>query len=428
MIRQTLFFYILLIALITASPDCRANKYTRVSDSLKLVEFYYSTGGDDWEMNDGWLDGPVNYWVGIGLDSILSGEDTVYIVNSIYQPNNNLYGELPDLDFPDLEYLYIATGNLSGGLPEISSKKMKVIRIYWNDLGGSIPEYDLPELEVAHFRALKLSGPCPIFNSKKLIDIDLMNNNFSSQIPALDYPELKNLYLNENSFSGVVPEMNLPKLETLLLHNNKLTALPKISNYPNLKLISIGNNKLTFKYLEQAAQIETAHYTDQDTVMPLSLQYLENAVKIVVYAEGSANQYQWYKDGGIISGENETFYNASEAGEYYCEITNTIAVDVSLYSDTVMVNPSSVMDSGNNDAGIQIKYNNQLKTISIRNIGASTDICTIEIYNFIGERVYSAEKASSINYEISAGGFNSGLYFIAVKSGNNVKVEKAMIY
>ena len=37
----------------------------RERDSLALVAFYHSTGGDSWENNEGWLSAPLADWYGV---------------------------------------------------------------------------------------------------------------------------------------------------------------------------------------------------------------------------------------------------------------------------------------------------------------------------------------------------------------------------
>ncbi len=76
----------------------------RSADSLALVEFYFSTNGENWDVNTGWLtDAPVSQWHGV-TTGVVGGER---VVNWLSLFDNNLSGKIPELNLPNLQALLI---------------------------------------------------------------------------------------------------------------------------------------------------------------------------------------------------------------------------------------------------------------------------------------------------------------------------------
>ncbi len=89
---------------------------THQADSLVLVDFYYSTGGESWTNNTNWLTGSsLDGWYGISLDTV-SGR-----VSGIELENNNLSGELPDelILLDSLKRFNVSYNELNGNIPEL---------------------------------------------------------------------------------------------------------------------------------------------------------------------------------------------------------------------------------------------------------------------------------------------------------------------
>ena len=83
-------------------------------ERLALVEFYDSTGGDDWTENDGWdSDSEVGDWYGVTVDA----DDS--LVRRLDLPDNGLEGLLPPVvaNLRELETLDLADNGLEEGVP-----------------------------------------------------------------------------------------------------------------------------------------------------------------------------------------------------------------------------------------------------------------------------------------------------------------------
>jgi gliding motility-associated-like protein len=216
------------------------------SDSLVLVDFYNKTNGQDWT-NKWDLSQPFSTWYGIKLNP--SG--CVQCLDLDGEPNcgwkhnrgNNVVGQLPDLNLPHLEHLFLGFNKLSGAVPLL--KKMTfllTLQLSGNGFSDSIPN----------------------FNFKKLVSLELEFNQFSGSIPDFQHiPKLQTLYLNYNKLSGQIPNFsNLPVLKSLYISKNLLEgSIPDFVNSPELQFISFSKNRLTgsipsFQHLKKLRNLD----------------------------------------------------------------------------------------------------------------------------------------------------------------------------
>ena len=132
-------------------------------DSLALVDFYETLGGDDWTNNDGWLNGPVNTWVGVVL------QDTR--IFGINLPNNNLVGDVP------------------GGITTIGSLREIIIN---NNRITSLPDFGTQS---------------PL--QKLIVNDNLLQDLPEIGIPILDELSCENNFLEFDDLEGFFPEVNV---------------------------------------------------------------------------------------------------------------------------------------------------------------------------------------------------------------------------
>lgn len=240
-----------------------ASQYNRISifyanyknassaDSLILADLYNSTGGDAWFKKDNWLTSNVDTWFGISM----SGGK----IRSIQLADNNLQGSIPAgislLD--ELDSL-----NLSG-----------------NKLSEAIPD---------------LTG---MYALQKL---DLSDNLLTGPVPPLPV-QLADLALDKNSLTtfNAAPEF----LRTADLALNDLSQLPDLSG-KSLRSLHVQENKLTFEDLEPNIDVPDFTYIPQDTAGVASDVVREVGGTVTFFANlgGTANVYQWYKNGVPVAG------------------------------------------------------------------------------------------------------------------------------
>jgi hypothetical protein len=182
-----------------------------------LAAFYYSTNGDNWTNNDGWLseESECNWYTrSFGGDVC----DSNGVFTDLELGFNNLGGVIP----PEIGLLTSLTvislgaglrGNMQGTLPPQLGRLslMETFNVRDNDITGVIP----PELgawtslEVFDLSRNQLSGPIPstIGQMTALTRLDFARNELTGQVPnrlaALNL--LENVRLEENNLTGAIP-------------------------------------------------------------------------------------------------------------------------------------------------------------------------------------------------------------------------------
>ncbi len=298
------------------------------SDSLELVRFYAATNGSDWTNNSGWLEEPVRDWYGIGLTE--DGEG----VQVISLSQNNLSGELVNLNLPSLTGLLLHYNSIGGSIPNFNLPNLIELGMTKNQLSGAIPDFNLPNLARLDLEYNELSGALPSFS--KLLKLEYMYVDFNQliSISSLNLPILKELYLNNNQIASVA-DLNLPQIEYLVLNENQLN---EVSNFDKLPycFVSVENNNLDFhdlEYLLTETNVE-AYYAPQNCITV----HQKNANTLFISAGGtlSNNTYTWFRNGEQITEIiGDSTLVVSESGIYTCEITNSIARELTLCTDSL---------------------------------------------------------------------------------------------
>ena len=244
--------------------------YDPVSDSLALVELYNSTNGENWLT--GWnLEEPMDSWHGVGIEI---GADNFKCVVSLNLSANQLSGNLPDLNLPNLRTLNLSVNEISGPLPNFSNlPNLRFLSSGRNQISGSIPDFDLPSLINLRLDENLITGILPDFIGMPMLEwLDLTENQLTGVIPDFSnldslrlidlslnilegnipdfssLQQLESLNLQVNGLSGEIPMFtNLPNVETINLHINNLSGEIPDLELPNLTTLNISANNLTGK-------------------------------------------------------------------------------------------------------------------------------------------------------------------------------------
>ncbi len=222
-------------------------------DSLALVAFYHSTGGDNWTHSTGWLTDPVSQWHGISVRS--NGR-----IQRILLINNGLTGVLPEelVTLTGLDRIYLQGNSLEGELPKGMGNLTRLVRFYVqdNNLEGELPKDigDMTSLEQVRMWNNNFTGSIPASIGKltRLFELQLGNNRLSGEIPVeLAQLRLLNiLNLSNNRFSSEIPpdlgKMSF-RLQQLNLAGNQLTGtLPReLGDLTFLNRLDVADNNLT---------------------------------------------------------------------------------------------------------------------------------------------------------------------------------------
>ncbi|MCZ6756724.1 MAG: hypothetical protein O7C39_00430, partial [Bacteroidetes bacterium] len=256
---------------------------------------------------------------------------------------NQLTGTIPASlgSLQNVVFLSMDRNQLEGTIPPSLGQMLMLesLSLMGNRLSGSIP----PELgNLPNIGSLNLGMDTIVADDDgNFIPISL-SNLLSGEIPSQlgNLTKLGSLLLSNNAFSGAVPSSfaNLNLLLTLMLNCNQLEDLPSLSTSPGLSALFIQKNRFTFEDIEPNIGLASVSFTYSPqaavsvTISPAGL----NLVLSVAEA-GPNDQYQWFLNETPIAGANE-FSHVIAASDpngvtaYHVEITNSVAVDLSLSS------------------------------------------------------------------------------------------------
>lgn len=221
-----------------ANPDLSDTEDSRIVRRYALATFYYSTIGEQWKTNTGWLsDMHECDWFATAF-ATCDRDRSVF--HSIAMNGNNVQGELPyELSLlSDLTSIVIqnpadTAPYLRGALPSELGRltKLSVVKITGNLFSSGIPRE---------------------FGSWKDIQtLDLSNNGLNGEIHPASFascPKLMNLNLEGNYLAGSIPSelfIGAPNLVELKLANNRLTDVPtSISLLRQLGTLDLSVNRL----------------------------------------------------------------------------------------------------------------------------------------------------------------------------------------
>ncbi len=255
----TLFFFLLLGKV--CAQDCRPQ-----NDSMVLVDFFGATNGGSWKVR--WnLNRPFKDWHGISVNQ-------AGCVTAILLSDNNLQGNIPDLNLPflvkldvsdnnmlstlpafskvqKLQHLNISKNRFHGSLPALkNSAGMEVLIANHNRLDGSLPDYShMTEIQILNLANNALSGTVSFLSMMdQLSYLNLRNNNFHGNLPILhNKSNLTEIDVSQNQFSGPLPVIDrLGQMTKANFSENKLTGSftwPKEVSV--LQELNISHNRLS---------------------------------------------------------------------------------------------------------------------------------------------------------------------------------------
>ncbi len=186
-----------------------------------------------------------------------SFQNTIKVINLM---NNNLTGNIPELELKLLEELSLAFNYLSGHFPtSLNLPNLEILSLGYNYLDGRL---DLLNITFPHLKILELSsnyfeGNYYDFNSLNLTYVAIGNNKFNGTLPDTIPNELLFLDVGVNYFTGHMPCYNSTNLLYLNISYNYLSESFPVMNTPFLKYLIIYNNNIDgnlvlrdYKYLE----------------------------------------------------------------------------------------------------------------------------------------------------------------------------------
>jgi Leucine-rich repeat (LRR) protein len=347
--------------------------------------------------------------------SIPSSISNLAILSGLGLGNNQLSGSIPASigNLIDLRYLVLFNNQLSDTIPAsilVNLPYLRYLVLSNNQLSGSIP---------------------PIGNLKYILQLDLSNNQLSGAIPDSigDLRLLERLYLNNNQLSGLIPFHRFRHLKVANLSHNQLAQTDNIEFrgifHSHKDSIYVSYNHSTFNGLEYLQQsFPAVCYAPQDTILPVH----QHGNTLAVTAGGtlSNNTYQWFKVGDANSTtiKGDSTFTPKQSGRYYVQVTNAIATQLTLFSDTIDI--TAPVTAQNRLAAESIKrinnklsiYPNPAKDIIHVQIDGSA---TITLINVAGKVLLT--KAITNKGEINVSTLANGTYYLQNKiTGETQKV------
>jgi hypothetical protein len=241
----------------------------RSDDSLMLVKFYDSTGGDGWTNKNGWKTANLDDWYGVVIKNDR--------VTALKFENNNLSGKListlGDLNMLDT-IVIVSEKNVTGTVPASIAglSNLLYLNISGTSLAGNIPPQlgNIPTLEeLILSENLNFTGTIPneLGNLTNLKTLVINNLSESGSIP-LELGKLRNLTrlaLDSCKLKNNLPDtiFTLTNLEYLSLNNNTIQGnnLSPISALTKLKHLILSRNNFVGAIPEEFAvmELETLH-------------------------------------------------------------------------------------------------------------------------------------------------------------------------
>ena len=228
----------------------------KIVTRFALAVFYFSTDGDNWAENRGWLsDTDECNWYAASLVTPCNLDGRY---SSLVLGDNNIRGTLPaELSMLSNSLTKVDLGGtMTGVIPNEYGylTRLQSLRLQGKGVSGGIPANfsrlkALTDLELSRNSLSGTIAPQLFKSLTNLEVLDLGNNKFSGQISSeISYADkLTELSLEDNNLRGTIPSQiaNLGKLKALRLDNNGFTTLPReIGFLANLQLLSIRHNDI----------------------------------------------------------------------------------------------------------------------------------------------------------------------------------------
>jgi len=381
--------------------------------------------------------------------------------------SNQLTGNIPaEIDsLKDLTVLDLANNALTDSIPTVIGNltKLSQLNLGLNSLAGPIPESigNLTALTFLNVSENSITGVIPdtIGNLTNLTAIYLGQNQLSGSIPANigNMTNLGSLFLNDNRLTGAVPNeiVNITNLSDLGIENNQLQDLPDLSSLNNLEWLVIQNNHFTFEDIEPNIGVPKSEfrYSPQDSVGVESDTTIDAGANLTfsVTVGGTANQYQWIKDGINIAGADSSSYTissagSSDSGSYVCRISNSIANQLTLFSrpvNVIVLGAAGIAEQSTQIPDTYLLHQNypnpfNPSTMINYQLPMVTQV-DLSIYNILGQKVVTlvSERQQAGYYQVewnvsalSGGttGFASGMYILSLRGSAVKNGKKKQIY
>jgi hypothetical protein len=231
----------------------------RLVQRFALASFFYSTKGQEWRNNEGWLsDADECTWYSRSSQPQCDGSGS-YIRLSLGL--NDLWGTIPaelallknlvEIDFSKASSVATLSSTIPSEIGMLEALEILILR--GNDLNGTLISEigNLGSLDNLDLSSNRLSGELPteVGGLTRLRLWNLADNSIGGPIPSTVglMTALQQVQLNNNELTGAIPAElgQLSLLTSLELTQNRLSRLPtELDSLVLLQKFSVANNQL----------------------------------------------------------------------------------------------------------------------------------------------------------------------------------------
>ena len=356
---------------------------------------------------------------------------------------NDFSGEIPPElgGLSNLTFLWLSYNALSGEIPEELGDLSSLTNLWLSDnaLSGEIPEElgDLSNLSSLRLHRNKLTGAVPseLETLSNLVYLDLRDNRLVDLPDLTGMAALDKVFVHENRLTfedveqqshwngsgGVAVSGGQPLVPSSALANfgdafraermselNLMLGLEGDAHEDSLLLADqlLSHQELALELSELGGQSETSmvkyfRYAPQDSVA-MEVEADGSQVILSVDVGGTANEYEWFRDGVAIAGETEeslVLGPGDLASLYHCEITSDLAPDLTLYCKKFV--PADTPDQGSvttDSLALVALYNATDGDNWINNTGWLTD----PLDDWFGVSLNDVRRVTAVNLESNA--------------------------
>ena len=319
----------------------------------------------------------------------------------------NISGSIPESfgDLTELQSLRLYINELTGTIPASLANltQLRNFEVFSNELSGELsPDFgQWSQLLTFKAGSNQLTGSIPesYASFTNMTNFEVSYNNFSGELSPLfsNWNNITYLNIRDNEFSGELPDTysNWTNLEIFNIGHNQFSGQlsPDFANWTNAQglnfqhnqfegpvpdftavltddiqgeFIQINNNRFQFGDFEDEfdyynQELFGFFYNDQANVNDIEIfdNCVGSSITLSTIVSGTANVYQWFKDGSPLSGANDADLildplSVTDAGVYTCEITSTIVTDLTLERNPITVTVNDNAPTANEIADISI--------------------------------------------------------------------------
>jgi len=221
----------------------------------------------------------------------------------------------------------------------------------------------ISELNISNC-ALLITLSC---NNNKISELNISNSPllttlscYNNKISELNISN-STLLTTLSCYNNKISELNIsnsPLLKILTCYNNNISKID-ISNCTQLTNVSINSNKLSFSELSKI-NLGGFNYHSSKKIfeqkeyctIPQTIDFSSEAI-----INGKKSDFKWFKDGKLLKGINSSRYTASDFGNYYCSITNSEFLNLTLVTSTISIQKNEYAPSFSDQEFVLIKSN-----------------------------------------------------------------------